>query len=215
MDNIYLLKEVKKNYDCHEVFSNQTLEDMERLFNYFNVYQNCCDVVIDINSFDISSDMLYGKNFDEISGVWERFIDIKIMKAISKKLGVLSFHNLFLEEELFSYKAAAMYNKLEKYLITKDEIIELMKKSGMTLVRLHIIANGYQNTPLYRVLARYMEEDVPFVTMIYTNDDFFARYSVKEKIQFIVNDKYKIFDRKRLISCDKGIVRKKNKNNKT
>lgn len=207
MINNNLLRELKKNKVKHEIFENQVYTDLIDIEKILKSQTETNDILIEFNDEVLNkAPLLYTFPYDsyENDKIWEQFVALEIMKEINKKCNVSTNHNLSEEEKVIYSNDEEDYLKAEEFLLTKDEVIETLTNLGLSNLRIHFLIKWCQSECLCSKINEYLELNLPFVTMIYTDEVF---YNIEKENEITSEKEFTInaYQYTRFNDTDEGI----------
>ena len=180
MINQYLEKELKYNKKNHEIFQNQEYRDLKEVAEILHTQSNFNDLLIDFSPENHGRiPLLYSFPYEsyEHKRIWEHFIALEIMKNLTEKYQVDIGHNLKEEELLLQ---SGNIDKKEKYLnqeeniVDRNDVLDTIKKLNIPNLRLHFLIRWCKTSPLCDEISNYLEDNLPFITMIYHDFPFYT-----------------------------------------
>ena len=186
LDSKILERELRDNHDTHEIFKHQSrilLSDLEDNLKESN------EIVLNINLnsimpfYRLTTKMKHEEYEDE--NFWQHAVSVLFMQDLKDRYNVETIHNLAEEKKVLTRVDIEDYSKVENVLINRNDVIEAIKSLNPS--RVHIILEYMKNDDVIEEVLHYIDEDIPFVTMIYYDGE------IPEEI---INGKYhaKVFD---------------------
>lgn len=201
IDNEFLEREFNNNYQVNEIFKYQRHRALDKLMrNIKEKNELLFEIDINIimpfykhrNNFEFESEEEY--NF------WNHALSILFMQELSENYNIETKHDILTEKKILTREDFEEYQKYEDVLINRNDVIEAIKQLNLDSNRIHIVLRFVNNEFIWKELVNYLDEDLPFITMIYSDSDIY-RFKVngKNHEEGFPTDiyKYKIFDKER------------------
>ena len=176
IENEFLEREFNNNHEVHEIFKDQRNEDIDNLEK--NILEsNGNEILFKININNIMPFLKHKSNIEKDSEeeekFWNHVVSILFMSQLDDKYKIESVHNVDEEKKIITRDNFDVYQKVESALINRDDVIELIRNLNLDNPRLHIIITYFNNENVWKELVNYLEDDLPFITMIYSESDLF------------------------------------------
>lgn len=176
IENEFLEREFNNNHEVHEIFKYQRNEDIDNLEK--NILEsNGNEILFKININNIMPFLKHKSNIEKDSEeeekFWNHVVSILFMSQLDDKYKIESVHNVDEEKKIITRDNFDVYQKVESALINRDDVIELIRNLNLDNPRLHIIITYFNNENVWKELVNYLEDDLPFITMIYSESDLF------------------------------------------
>ena len=176
IENEFLEREFNNNHEVHEIFKYQRNEDIDNLEK--NILEsNGNEILLKININNIMPFLKHKNNIEKDSEeeekFWNHVVSILFMSQLDDKYKIESVHNVDEEKKIITRDNFDVYQKVESALINRDDVIELIRNLNLDNPRLHIIITYFNNENVWKELVNYLEDDLPFITMIYSESDLF------------------------------------------
>ena len=176
IENEFLEREFNNNHEVHEIFKYQRNEDIDNLEK--NILEsNGNEILLKININNIMPFLKHKSNIEKDSEeeekFWNHVVSILFMSQLDDKYKIESVHNVDEEKKIITRDNFDVYQKVESSLINRDDVIELIRNLNLDNPRLHIIITYFNNENVWKELVNYLEDDLPFITMIYSESDLF------------------------------------------
>ena len=176
IENEFLEREFNNNHEVHEIFKYQRNEDIDNLEK--NILEsNGNEILLKININNIMPFLKHKSNIEKDSEeeekFWNHVVSILFMSQLDDKYKIESVHNVDEEKKIITRDNFDVYQKVESALINRDDVIELIRNLNLDNPRLHIIITYFNNENVWKELVNYLEDDLPFITMIYSESDLF------------------------------------------
>lgn len=169
LENKVLEREINNNHDTNEVFIHQNkavLSDLED-----NLRESNNEIVLDI---DINNIMPFYRlktrmkqEEMEDNNFWSHVVSILFMQDLLNRYEIKTNHNIDEEKKVLSRDDIDDYFKIESVLASRDDVIESIKSLNLSNPRVHIILKYMTNEEVIEESLHYLEEGLPFITMIY------------------------------------------------
>ena len=193
MDNKYLENEIKNNHESHEVFKRQRHSDLDKITDYTD--KN--DIVLNITVNNIVPFISKSDNREK-ENYWNHSVSLILMNELNYRYGIKTNHDLEEEKRIITRADNNEYNRLDSIVINRDDVIETIRNLNLDNPRFHIILNYINKDEIWTELFNYFQDDLPFITMIYSDNDI---PGMVDKEYNELNYEYIIFDKE-----DDGIV---------
>ncbi len=209
IDNKYLEREFNTNYEYHEIFNyqkNETLDVLEKRIKSSG--KN--DILLKININNIVPYYKHRSNIehnsDEEKKYWNHVVSILFATQLKEMYEIDSIRNIDEEKRVVVRGTFEEYKKLQDVLLNRDDIIEIIRNLKFDNTRLHIVINYFNNEYVWNELINYLSDDLPFITMIYSDSDIYrlmfnAKEFPTEHYKYVMFDKneegkvsYKLLD---------------------
>lgn len=199
IENEYLEREFANNYQTHELFNYQRRETIDSIMNRINDNPNG-DILLQININNIMPFYKHRNNFINNSveeyNYWNHVVSILFMSQLKEKYDFNTIHDIDKEKRIITREPFDDYKKTEPALLNRNDVIELIKNLNFDNPRLHIVIKHFNNEDIWNELVNYFDDDLPFITMIYSDCDVY-RFFAKSNDCPSDNYKYKFFDKSR------------------
>lgn len=170
IDNEKLEREFNNNKTSHEVFEHQrtgTLDVLEKRIKDNN------EVLFQLSINNIMPFYKHKGHFvdgsKEETRFWNHVVAILFMTELRNRDGLDTCHDIDEEKKIITREDFDIYEKVEDALLDRADVIETIKKLGSP--RIHIIARYFNNQDVWKEVLSYLGEDLPFVTMIYSDGE--------------------------------------------
>ena len=181
IDNEYLEREFNNNYKVHEIFKYQGHATLDTLIKKI---KDSNEILLEINNNNITPFYKHRENFEfesiEEYSFWNHIISVLFMQELSDSYDIETNHDILLEKKILTGESFEDYQKYEKILINRNDVIEAIKKLNVDKKRVHIVLRFVNNEFIWKELVNYLEDDLPFITMIYSDSDIY-RFTVNGK----------------------------------
>lgn len=180
MINKFLERELKQNKTNHEIFKNQKYGDLRKVKEILENKNSLQDILIEFDIDTINNvHLLYCFPYDSYDQkrIWEHFVSIEIMKKLEEKYLVNSDHDLSEEEKYIlsgNIDNTEDYLKVEEVLLNRNDVLETIKNLNLLDLRLHFLIRWCKSSCLCDEISNYLREDLPFVTMVYSDYPFYT-----------------------------------------
>ena len=176
MENVFLEREFNNNHEVHEIFKYQRNEDIDDLEKMVTESDDN-EILLKININNIMPFLKHKSNIEKDSEdeekFWNHVVSTLFMSQLNDKYKNESIHNIDEEKKVLTRDEFDVYQKVESALINRDDVIESIRNQNIDNPRLHIIINYFNNENVWKELVNYLEDDLPFITMIYSESDLF------------------------------------------
>lgn len=181
LDNKYLEREFNNNYQVHEIFKYQKHGTLDTLIK--NIKEKH-EPLLEIDINNIMPFYKHRNNFEfesiEEYNFWNHVISILFMQELSDNYNIETNHDVLAEKKIITRDSFEEYQKYESILINRNDVIETIKNLNLDTKRLHIVLRYVNNEFIWKELVNYLEDDLPFITMIYSDSDIY-RFKVNGK----------------------------------
>lgn len=199
LDNEFLDREFNNNYQVHEIFKYQKHRTLDTLKK--NIKEND-ELLLEIDINNIMPFYKHRNNFDfesiEEYNFWNHVVSVLFMQELSENYNIYTNHDILTEKKILTRDSFEEYQKYESILINRNDVIETIKNLNLDNKRIHIVLRFVNNEFIWKELVNYLEDDLPFITMIYSDSDIY-RFKVERnemECGFPTDEyKYKIFDK--------------------
>lgn len=177
MINKHLERELKNNISKHEIFEVQTYQDLNSIEPFLKNNKIFTEVLIELDDEKIANSRLlytFPYNSYENNLIWDQFIAIQVMKKLRTVLNLDYDYELEKQEQIIYNSSKETYFNYEKKFTSSNDVKTLISMVN-TFVRLHFLIKWYQGECLFDALSTYLENDLPFITMIYSGVSFNAK----------------------------------------
>lgn len=185
MNNKYLERELKTNISNHELFECQTGDDLDNIKTFLEKRNLITEIIVNFDTEKIENSLLlniFPYESEENRLIWNQFVAIQIMKELKKELNLEVDKDLE-EQETIIYKGSKEdYFNYEKNIPTSENIKMLINIVN-TPIRIHLILKWYTNKYLHNAISEYLEHDLKFNTMVYS--DRYLEKIENSKISYI------------------------------
>lgn len=200
LENKYLEREFNYNYQVHEIFKYQQHRTLDTLIKKINEKKELL-LEIDINA--IMPFYKHRNNFefesDEEYDFWDHVISNLFMQELNEKYKIVTLHDIETEKRILTRDSFKEYEKRKGLLLDRNDVIETIRQLNLDSNRIHLVIRFVNNEFIWKELVNYLDDDLPFITMIYSDSDIY-RFKVDQK-EFNGQNlptnvyKYKIFDK--------------------
>lgn len=185
MNNKYLERELTKNISNHELFECQTYNDLDNIKPFLEKNNLLTEIIVEIDYKKIENSLLlnifpYESNENKL--IWRQFIAVQIMKELRKELYLKRSKELEEQETLIYKGTKEDYLNYQKTIPIDCDIKELISLVN-TPIRIHLIIKCYNDKYMYEAISEYLESDLCFNTMVYS--DRYLTQLEKNKIKYI------------------------------
>ena len=202
MENKILEKELNENYESHEIFLHQsyeTLNSIEKIIDEKN------EILLEINMNNIMPYYNLRTNFknesDGENNLWDHIISILFMTELKGKYNIDLARNIDEEKRIMTKGSIDTYLYTEDLLSNRSNIINIIRE--LEIDRIHIIIRHVNNEFIWKELFNYFDDELGFITMIYSDSNIGDIKVVKDGIidlptnlysykSFIDNNDYEI-----------------------
>lgn len=174
MINKHLERELKNIISKHEVFEVQTYQDLNSIDPFLKNNKISTEVLIEFDDEKIANSRLlytFPYNSYENNLIWDQFIAIQVMKKLRIALNLDYDYDLEEQEQIIYNSSKETYFNYEKDFTSSNDIKTLISMVN-TPIRLHFLIKWYRSECLFDALSTYLENNLPFTTMIYSGVSF-------------------------------------------
>lgn len=101
---------------------------------------------------------------------FEHLVAVLFMAQLKAKYGIPTTHDLEDELKCFTEESVRDYLKQADSLVSRKDVFDAIEGLNMRDTRLHIVLR-VSMPELFKELSYYMQEEYPFITMLYTTND--------------------------------------------
>lgn len=195
MENKILEKEINENYGHHEIFLHQsyeTLNSIEKIIDEKN------EILLEININNIMPYYNLRTKFKyesiEENDLWNHIISILFMTELKGKYNVDLARNIDEEKRIMTKGSVDTYLYSEDLLSNRNHIFNIIRE--LEKDRIHIIIRHVNNEFIWKEIFNYFDDELGFVTMIYSDSNIGDIKVVKDEIFDLPSNlySYKSFD---------------------
>ena len=169
---VTIKRELKNNYSSHEVFNYQGKNALEEVDKY--VKENGSNnILFEIN---INNMMPYYKHRTEFTSesqdeekYWNHVVSILFFNQLKENYGIDNHSDLDTQKKIMTREEVSEYYKAEPALLNRNDVIEAIKE--LNIPRVHIVVRSLNNEPVWKELVNYLQDDLPFKTMLYSEGE--------------------------------------------
>jgi len=172
MDNKILERELNNNYEYNEIFTYQRYGTLESVSD---VVKENKELLFEININNIIPYYKHRSKFkyesEEEYRFWNHIISILFITELKEKYDIDILHYIDEEKKIVTKNEFDDYLKYEHILLNREDVIEILKK--LNIKRLHLIVRYVNNEYIWKEIVNYLQNDLPFITMIYSDGDIY------------------------------------------
>lgn len=203
IENEILEREFINNYGIHEVFEYQSTSDLDNLVKSI---KDSNEILLQININNIIPFYKHRNNFkddsEEESKYWNHIISILFMTQLKEKYNLDMVHDLEEEKKIITREPFETYQQYESALLDRNDFIEAIRNLNLDNTRVHIVIRSFNNENVWKELLNYLEDNLPFITMIYSDGDMSVGKTITKEEELPTNNyKYRNFER-----CEEGLT---------
>lgn len=187
IDNEYMEEELDNNHSIGEVFKNQRHTTLDSLTKKIENNEN--DILVNISINNIVPFLKRGQETTELydDPYWDSVVSLIIMNELKEKYGASTYHNLDVEKVLLTRAPLNEYVNNRYCMVSMEDVVYSISEMNLTNPRVHIILEQVKNDNIINELCRYLDGNLPFVTMIYSDGEVIVN---SDKYDYMLFDKY-------------------------
>ena len=119
---------------------------------------------------------------------WEHVISTLFMSELKEKYNIVTLHDIDTEKRILTRDNFEEYKKREELLLDRNDVIETIRQLNLESNRIHIVLSFVNNEFIWKELVNYLEDDLLFITMIYSDGDYRLK-GIEDVYKYIIFDK--------------------------
>lgn len=176
-----ITRELEKNYGCNEIFVINTNGSFGSLIrNLQNGDPNDILFVLDAKTVfnytkhslecDREGNIIMQYDSQLVSQFFEHLVAVIFMAQLKAKYDIPTTHDLEEELKYFTEKSVEEYLEHADSLVSREDVLDAIEGLSMDDTRIHIALRA--SVPgLFKELCCYLQDEYPFITMLYVNSN--------------------------------------------